>query len=281
MSESRVWENHMHGLTGGSWKRSLRLPRQLPTLLFAPIGVLGLIGKAFANYGDQFVQPLISLIVSVYVGTIVVLLVVYPLLLWFVGKISPVTFFSKAWVPLQFAFVSRSSAATLPLSRQTAINLGVAPGYAGFAVPLGTTTKMDGCAAVYPAITTIFIANLFGIPLGFWQYLTIATIAVFGALATAGTTGWFTMLTLTLSAVNLPPQVIATGLAIVIGIDPILDMIRTATNVAGQITVPILVARGEGLLHDQVAHSASRLPLPHDEQELTNSAHHDPVPAKA
>ncbi len=236
-------------------------------ILFAPIGVLGLIGKAFATYGNQFVQPLISLIVAVYLGALVVLFVVYPLLLRFVGKISPVTFYGKAWATLQFAFVSRSSAATLPLSRQTAINLGVAPDYAGFAVPLGTTTKMDGCAAIYPAIATIFIANLSGISLGFWQYLAIAAIAVFGALATAGATGWFTMLTLTLSAVNFPPQIIATGLAIVIGIDPILDMIRTATNVAGQITVPILVARGEGLLDDQVTQSANRLPLPHGEQQ--------------
>ncbi len=248
-------------------------------ILFAPIGVLGLIGTAFATYGNQFVRPLISLIVAVYLGALVVLFVVYPLLLRFVGKISPIRFFGKAWTALQFAFVSRSSAATLPLSRQTAINLGVAPDYAAFAVPLGTTTKMDGCAAVYPAIATIFIANLSGIALGLWQYVAIAMIAVFGALATAGATGWFTMLTLTLSTVNFPPQVIATGLAIVIGIDPILDMIRTATNVAGQITVPILVARGEGLLDDQVAELVSRLPLPHDEQELANRVHHDPIPA--
>jgi Na+/H+-dicarboxylate symporter len=248
-------------------------------ILFAPIGVLGMIGTAFASYGNQFVLPLISLIVTVYLGALVVLFVVYPLLLRFVGKISPVIFFSKAWAALQFAFVSRSSAATLPLSRQTAIDLGVAPDYAGFAISLGTTTKMDGCAAVYPAIATIFIANLSGIVLGLWQYVAITMIAVFGALATAGTTGWFTMLTLTLSTVNFPPQVIATGLAIVIGIDPIMDMIRTTTNVAGQITVPILVARSEGLLDDQVAQSVSRLPLPHDEQGLPNPVHHGPIPA--
>jgi Na+/H+-dicarboxylate symporter len=74
---------------------------------------------------------------------------------------------------------------------------------------------------------------------------------VFGALATAGTTGWYTMLTLTLSVVGLPPQVIATGVAVVYAIDPILDMVRTATNVAGQITVPVLVARSENLIVDE------------------------------
>ncbi|MFD9741333.1 dicarboxylate/amino acid:cation symporter [Umezawaea sp. NPDC059074] len=230
-------------------------------VLLAPLGVFGLIGSAFATYGNSFVKPLFSLIAAVYAGSLLVLFVVYPLLLRFVGRVSPVTFFAKAWTALQFAFVSRSSGATLPLSRQTAANLGVDPDYASFAVPLGTTTKMDGCAAVYPAIATVFIANLFGVQLGIGQYLLIVAVAVFGAIATAGTTGWFTMLTLTLGAVNLPPEVIATGVAVVYAIDPILDMVRTATNVAGQITVPVLVARSEGLLDDEVLNAPSAPPL--------------------
>nr|MDQ3579982.1 dicarboxylate/amino acid:cation symporter [Actinomycetota bacterium] len=233
----------------------------------APIGVLGLIGTAFATYGNEFVKPLLSLIASIYIGSLIVMLIVYPVLLRFVGKVSPLMFFAKAWTAIQFAFVSRSSAATLPLSRQTAVNLGVEPGYAGFAVPLGTTTKMDGCASLYPAITTIFIANLFGVSLSFWQYAGIVLVSVFGAFATAGTTGWFTMLTLTLSTIGLPPEVVAIGVAIVFGIDPILDMIRTATNVAGQITVPVLVARGENLLDDEVLNMPSGPPLLDDAPE--------------
>jgi Na+/H+-dicarboxylate symporter len=245
-------------------------------ILLAPIGVFGLIGNAFATYGNSFVKPLLSLIVAVYAGTLLVLFVVYPVLLKFVGKISPVTFFRKAWTAIEFAFVSRSSGATLPLSRQTAVNLGVEPGYAGFAVPLGSTTKMDGCAAVYPAVATIFIANLFGIQLSFVQYVLIVAVAVFGALMTAGTTGWFTMLTLTLSVVGLPPQVVATGVAVVYAIDPILDMIRTATNVAGQITVPVLVSRSEGLLDDEVLNAPSTPPLvtgePEPQHELATTS---------
>lgn len=219
----------------------------------APIGVLGLIGNAFATYGDKFLRPLLSLIVAVYLGCAIVLFVVYPVLLRFVGKTSPRRFFAKTWNTLQFAFVSRSSSASLPLARQAAVDLGVESGYAGFAVPLGSTTKMDGCAAIYPAIATIFIANILDVHLAIWQYILIAVVAVFGALATAGTTGWFTMLTLTLGATNMPPAVVATGLAIVIGVDPIMDMMRTATNVAGQITVPVLVASGEGLIEDRSA----------------------------
>jgi Na+/H+-dicarboxylate symporter len=231
----------------------------------APLGVLGLLGNAFASYGNEFFAPLFSLIVAVYVGCALVLFGVYPLLLRFVGRINPLTFYRKAWTALQFAFVSQSSGATLPLSRQAAVNLGVPRGYASFAVPLGTTTKMDGCAALFPAITTIFIANLNGIALSFGDYLLIVLVAVFGSLATAGTTGWFTMLTLTLAAVNLPAEVIATGVAIVFAINPILDMARTATNVAGQITVPILVARSTGILDEDALHDHNDVPLLDDE----------------
>ena len=231
----------------------------------APIGVLGLLGNAFASYGNEFFGSLFSLIVAVYLGSALVLFVVYPVLLRFVGRINPLTFFRKSWPALQFAFVSQSSGATLPLSRQATVNLGVPRAYANFAVPLGTTTKMDGCAAVFPAITTIFIANMFGLTLSFGDYVLIVLVAVFGSLATAGTTGWFTMLTLTLAAVNLPAEVIATGVAIVFAINPVLDMMRTATNVAGQIAVPVLVARSTGILDDEVLHQSAELPIGDDE----------------
>ncbi|GAA2781410.1 dicarboxylate/amino acid:cation symporter [Saccharopolyspora taberi] len=227
----------------------------------APIGTLGLIGNAVATYGNEFFAPLLKLIAAVYVACLLVLFVVYPVLLRFVGKVSPATFFAKTWTVLQFAFVSRSSSATLPMSRQAAENLGVDRSYANFAVPLATTTKMDGCAAIYPAIGSMFIANLFGIQLGITQYLTIIAVAVFGAIATAGVTGWFTMLTLTLAALGFPPEVVAVGIAIAYAVDPILDMMRTATNVAGQIVVPVVVARTEDLIDDEVLAAPSAPPL--------------------
>lgn len=227
----------------------------------APLGTLGLIGNAVATYGNEFFAPLFKLTAGTYLACAVVLFGVYPVLLRTVARISPLRFFAKSWTVLQFAFVSRSSSATLPLSRQTVENLGVHPSYASFAVPLATTTKMDGCAAIYPAIGSVFIANLFGIQLGLVQYLTIVLVAVFGAIATAGVTGWFTMLTLTLSALGFPPQVVATGIAIAYAMDPILDMMRTATNVAGQIAIPTAVARTEGLLDDEVLARPSEPPL--------------------
>lgn len=227
----------------------------------APLGILGLIGNAVATYGNRFFGPLFTFTAAVFIGCALVLFVVYPLLLWFVAKVSPAKYFGKSWTALQFAFASGSSGATLPLTRQTTVNLGADSSYANFAVPLGTTTKMDGCASVYPAVAALFIANLFGIQLGVVQYLTIIFVAVFGAIATAGVTGWFTMLTLTVGALGFPPSVIATGIAIVYAIDPILNMMRTMTNVGGQIAVPLIVARGEGLLDDERLATPSTPPL--------------------
>lgn len=234
-------------------------------ILLAPVGTLGLIGNAVATYGNEFFAPLLTLTAATYLGCAVVLFAVYPLLLRFVAKVSPVTYFRKSWSALQFAFASGSSGATLPLSRQTAVNLGVPPSYANFAVPLGTTTKMDGCASVYPAVAAIFIANLFGIQLGIAQYVTIVAVAVFGAIATAGVTGWFTMLTLTVGALGFPPGVIATGIAIAYSVDPVLNMMRTMTNVGGQIAVPVVVSRSEGVLDDEVLARHTTPPLLSDD----------------
>jgi Na+/H+-dicarboxylate symporter len=228
----------------------------------APIGILGLIGAAVSNYGDSLFKPLLSITAAVYAGCLLVLFVVYPILLRFVAKVSPLKFFGKAGTALQFAFASQSSAATLPLTRQSAVNLGVDPAYAAFATPLGSATKMDGCAAVFPAIGTIFIANIAGVSLNIGQYVLIVVAAVLGALATAGTTGWLTALTLTTSLVGLDPKQVAIGIALIYSVNPIMDMMRTATNVAGQIVVPLVVARGEGLLDDEVLSSPNTLPVP-------------------
>lgn len=227
----------------------------------APLGILGLIGAAVANYGDSLFRPLLSITVAVYVGSLAVMLVVYPILLRFVARVRPGRFFGKAWTAIQFAFVSQSSGATLPLTRQTTVNLGVDPGYAAFATPLASATKMDGCAAVFPAIGAIFIANISGVSLSFGQYLGIIVVAVLGALATAGTTGWLTALTLTTTVIGLDPAQVATGIALIYSVNPIMDMMRTATNVTGQIVVPTVVARTEGLLDDTVLNAPSAPPL--------------------
>jgi Na+/H+-dicarboxylate symporter len=111
-------------------------------------------------------------------------------------------------------------------------------------VPLGATTKMDGCAAIYPAIAAIFVAQFYGIELSIIQYLLIVFVSVIGSAATAGLTGATVMLTLTLSTLGLPLE----GVGLLLAIDPILDMGRTAVNVTGQALVATLVAKQQGIL---------------------------------
>jgi Na+/H+-dicarboxylate symporter len=219
----------------------------------APLGTLGLIGRAVATYGWDLVAPLATFTFDVYLGCAIVMFVVYPLIVRLHG-LSPAKYFSGAWPAIQLAFVSRSSVGTMPLTqRVTTRNLGVPMEYASFAVPIGATTKMDGCAAIYPALAAITVAQIFGIPLGLQDYLLIAFVSVIGSAATAGLTGAVVMLTLTLSTLGLPLE----GVALLLAIDPILDMMRTATNVAGQALVPTIVARREGIL-DVDAYNAPR-----------------------
>ncbi|MFG1695721.1 dicarboxylate/amino acid:cation symporter [Nonomuraea sp. NPDC049309] len=223
----------------------------------APIGTAGLIGKAVATYGWDLLAPLAKFSAGVYVGCLLVLLAVYPTLLAVWGKVSPLRFYRNAWPAIELAFVSRSSVGTLPLTQRVSIERnGVDADYASFAVPFGATTKMDGCASVYPALAAIFVAQVFGVPLGVGDYLLIAFVSVVGSAATAGLTGATVMLTLTLSTLGLPLE----GVGLLLAIDPILDMIRTATNVTGQMVVPVLVARSEGRL-DTAVFNAPPQPL--------------------
>ncbi|MFJ3957577.1 dicarboxylate/amino acid:cation symporter [Arthrobacter sp. NPDC090010] len=210
----------------------------------APIGTIGLIGNAVASYGWDTIGALGKFTVAIYVGLALVLFVVYPILVRSHG-LSIKQYFSGVWPAVQLAFVSRSSVGTMPLTqRVTERNLGVPSGYASFAVPLGSTTKMDGCAAIYPAVAAIFVAQFFGINLDFSQYLLIVLVSVLGSAATAGTTGAVVMLTLTLSTLGLP----LAGVGLLLAIDPILDMGRTAVNVAGQALIPTIVAKRQGIL---------------------------------
>nr|WP_257795125.1 MULTISPECIES: dicarboxylate/amino acid:cation symporter [unclassified Arthrobacter] len=210
----------------------------------APVGTVGLIGTAVATYGWDTIGSLGMFALTVYLGLFLVLFGVYPALIKAHG-LSVRQWFSGAWPAIQLAFVSRSSVGTLPLTqRVTERNLGVPRAYASFAVPLGATTKMDGCASIYPAVSAIFVAQFFNVDLVFTDYLLIALVSVLGSAATAGTTGAVVMLTLTLSTLGLP----LAGVGLLLAIDPILDMGRTAVNVAGQTVVPTLVARRNGLL---------------------------------
>ncbi|GAA3598996.1 dicarboxylate/amino acid:cation symporter [Klugiella xanthotipulae] len=242
----------------------------------APLGTLALIGNAVATYGWDTIGSLAWFVAAIYVGLALVLCVVYPILVRSHG-LSVKQYFSGVWPAVQLAFVSRSSIGTLPLTqRVTERNLGVPREYSAFAVPLGATTKMDGCAAIYPAIAAIFVAQFYGIELSILQYLLIVLVSVVGSAATAGTTGAIVMLTLTLTTVGLPLE----GVGLLLAVDAILDMGRTAVNVAGQALVPTIVAKREGIL-DEALYNAPRNGNPFSddltdaEVEAAGKAEHD------
>lgn len=209
-----------------------------------PIGTGALLGNAIVRYGWQSLSALGSFAIAIYVGLALVLFVVYPLLMLANG-ISPRRFFATAWPAIQLGFVSRSSIATLPVTEDVVEHgMGVPREYAAFAVPFAATTKMDGCAAIYPAIAALFVAQYYGIALHATDYLLIVLVSALGSAATAGLTGAVVMLTLTLTTLGLPLE----GAGLLLAIDPILDMGRTAVNVAGQALIPTIVAKRNGLL---------------------------------
>ncbi|MEU8524344.1 dicarboxylate/amino acid:cation symporter [Streptomyces sp. NPDC048629] len=241
----------------------------------APIGTAGLIGKAIVTYGWDLVGKYATLTADIYIGCALVLFGVYPLLLATVAKVNPIQFFKGAWPAIQLAFVSRSSVGTMPVTQRVTERLGVPKEYASFAVPFGATTKMDGCAAIYPALAAIFIAQIFDVQLGIKEYLLIVFVSVIGSAATAGLTGATVMLTLTLSALGLPLE----GVGLLMAIDPILDMVRTATNVAGQVVTPVLVSAREGILDLDKYNSASASPI--DEAQPADVEREVAVPVAA
>ncbi len=223
----------------------------------APIGTVGLLGFAVATYGWSAIGQLGWFVADIYIGLALVAFVVYPVLLRLNG-LGIRSFARGVWPATSLGFVSRSSLGTMPMTQTVTERMGVPRHYASFAIPLGATTKMDGCAAIYPALASIFVANFYGIDLSIMQYVLIVVVSVLGSAATAGMTGATVMLTLTLSTLGLPLE----GVGLLLAIDPIIDMGRTALNVTGQSLVGVIVAQREKILdrtqYDAAATTAFR-----------------------
>ena len=239
-------------LAGEAAEISIQLTRFV--LEMTPIGTFGLIAALVGAYGFEKLLPLGNFVLALYVACAIHIIVVYSGLLMAHG-LNPLKFFRGAAPGMQVAFVSSSSFASLPSSlRSVTHNLGVNKDYAAFAVPLGASIKMDGCGAIYPALCAVFIAQYTGIPLTPEQYLIVLIASVLGSFGTAGVPGTaVVMATVVLSAAGLPLEVIGYLYAI----DRVLDMMRTMTNVTGQMLVPVLVAKETGLLDREMYERAS------------------------
>ncbi|HKK52248.1 MAG TPA: dicarboxylate/amino acid:cation symporter [Myxococcota bacterium] len=211
----------------------------------APYGVFCLIAKVFAEQGYEVFGSLVRYF-AVVVGVLLVhLLVVYPTLLFVLARLAPATFLRKLRAPMTVAFSTASSGATLPVTlRTTEERLGVDGSIASFTVPLGATLNMDG-TAIMQGVATVFIAQAYGVEIGPSGYLTVVLTATLASIGTAGVPGVGTvMLAMVLRQMDLPVE----GIGLILGVDRILDMTRTAVNITGDAAVSCIVARSEGKL---------------------------------
>ncbi|NLD16711.1 MAG: dicarboxylate/amino acid:cation symporter, partial [Tissierellia bacterium] len=208
----------------------------------APIGVFGLIAPVIAQNGPEVLLPLLKLIAIVYLASIVHIIVVYGLSVKFLSGINPIEFAKKAFPAWATAFTTSSSSGTLPVTMQCAETLGVPQPISSFVLPLGATINMDG-TAIYQGGSALFIAQVFGVNLSISQQLTIILTATLASVGTAGVPGaGMIMLAMVLQSVGLPVE----GIALVAGVDRILDMMRTSLNVLGDLTAATFVTKTEG-----------------------------------
>jgi len=207
---------------------------------FAPIGVMALMAGLVVSYsGEMSIFVALGAYALCVAGSIfTILLLFYPLLIKIFAKM-PVSKFMKALYPVQlFAFSTSSSAASLPLNLETVQHkLGVSKETASFILPVGTTINMDGTSC-YQTIAVLFIAQVLGIDLSFSQILIVVGMTILASIGTPAIPGGsFVVLTMVLTSVGIPPE----GLALIIGIDRPLDMLRTAANVTGDATLAVIV----------------------------------------
>ncbi len=207
-----------------------------------PIGIFGLLAPVVGEYGLTVLLPLIKLILALIVACIVHVAVVYSVAVKSLGKMNPLLFFKGIFPAAAVAFSTCSSSGTLPITmKNTEDNLGVSKETSSFILPLGATINMDG-TAIYQGITVVFVAQYFGINLSFTQILTVALIGTLASIGAAGVPGaGLIMLTMTLAVVNLPLE----GIALVAGVDRILDMFRTSVNIIGDASASVVIEESE------------------------------------
>ncbi len=231
----------------------------------APYGVFALMAKTFSLQGLGLILPMIS-----YFAVVAVVLLLHAggtlmLLFKLFSKLSPWVFLRKMRTVQIFAFSTSSSNATIPVTLRTVEKrLGVDNATASFVVPFGATINMDG-TAIMQGVATVFIANVYGIDLGLIGYLTVIGMAVLASIGTAGVPGvGLIMLAMVLNQVGLPVE----GIALIMGVDRLLDMMRTAVNVTGDAAITTIVAKSENSIsietfNDPDAGHVDEVHLPH------------------
>lgn len=209
----------------------------------APFGVFALIFSVTSRFGFELLVALSMYVVTVILGLALHLFGTFPVLLKFLSKYNPVKFFKKIETVILTAFSTSSSSATLPTTISVSqTNLGIPSQITGFVLPLGATMNMNG-TALFEGVTVLFLAQVFGVNLSLGMQLIVILMSVLTAIGSAGVpSGSIPLLVMVLAMVNIPPE----GIAIILGVDRILDMCRTVLNVIGDITCAAYIAKSEG-----------------------------------
>ena len=224
-------------------------------MMVAPIGIFCLMVTLFANMGFSAIADLIKYFMTVVVVLLIHFAVTYSIAIRTLGGLPAIAFYRKFSPVMAYAFSTSSSNATLPITLETVEHgLGVKNEVASFTVPLGATINMDG-TAIMQGVATVFIAQAFNIDISMTGYLMVILTATLASIGTAGVPGvGLITLALVLQQVGLPVE----GIALIIGVDRLLDMMRTAVNVTGDATVSTIVARSEGKLDVEVFRGNSK-----------------------
>ncbi len=211
----------------------------------APYAVFALIARAIADLGMDLLTQLAGYVLVLVSALMIHLFVTLMVILKLFSGLSPSMFIRKLRNAQVFAFSTASSNATIPVTLRTVTDrLGANNSVASFTVPFGATINMDG-TAIMQGVATVFIANIYGVDLGLMEYLTVILMSVLASIGTAGVPGvGLIMLSMVFAQVGLPVE----GIGLILGVDRLMDMIRTAVNVSGDAAVTAIVAKSEGQL---------------------------------
>ncbi|SHJ68403.1 dicarboxylate/amino acid:cation symporter [Tepidibacter formicigenes] len=218
---------------------------------FAPFGVFALITNTFATVGFEAMGSLLKYMIAVVLTLLIHATFTYMGILSVVGKLNPIVFFKKFLPVAGVAFSTSSSNATLPVTIEAVENMGVSKNVASFTLPLGATINMDG-TAIMQGVAAVFISQVYGIDLSMQAFLTIILTATLASVGTAGVPGvGMITLSMVLQSVGLPVE----GIALIIGIDRVLDMCRTVINITGDSVCTIVVSKTEGEFNEDMYYS--------------------------
>lgn len=241
-------------ISGESGKRTAKFFQDLNEVIMslidmimkiAPYGIFCLIASLFARLGFSLIYQLMGYFFTVVLVLLIHMVVSNAILLKLIARLNPITFFKKLFPAMLFAFSTSSSNASIPIVLETVEEkLGVDNKVASFVIPLGATINMDG-TSIMQGVATVFIANTYGIHLGLVGYLTVILTATLASIGTAGIPGvGLITLSMVLKQVGLPVE----GIVLIIGIDRLLDMLRTAVNITGDSAVACVIAKTEKAL---------------------------------